>query len=112
MESRSVLKYARIAPRKARLVADLVRGKRVGEALGILERTPKKAARMLTKSLKSVVANAESTQRVDVDRLFIKLIKIDEGPTAKRFLPRAHGRATKVRKRTAHFTVVLDEAKK
>src|SRR4249920_2205613 len=111
MEARAIYRYARIAPRKARLVADLVRGKRVGEALGILQRMPKKAARMLSKSLRSVVANAENTQRVDVDRLYIKRITVDEGPTAKRFLPRAHGRATKLRKRSAHVTVVLDEAK-
>jgi large subunit ribosomal protein L22 len=109
MEARAVVRYARIAPRKARLVADLVRGKRVGEALGILQGVPKKAARMLTKSLRSVVANAENTQRVDVDRLYIKRITVDEGPTTKRFLPRAHGRATKLRKRSAHVTVVLDE---
>lgn len=111
MEARAVYRYARIAPRKARLVADLVRGKRVGEALGILQRMPKKAARMLSKSLRSVVANAENTQRVDVDRLYIKRITVDEGPTTKRFLPRAHGRATKLRKRSAHVTVVVDEAK-
>ena len=108
MEARAVYRYARIAPRKARLVADLVRGKRVGEAIGILQRLPKKAAGMLAKSLKSVVANAESTQRVDVDRLYIKRITIDEGPTAKRFMPRAHGRATKIFKRTSHVTVVVD----
>jgi len=61
------------------------------------------------KTLKSVVANAENTQRVDVDRLFIKRIAVDEGPTARRFIPRAHGRATTIRKRTAHLTVVVDE---
>ena len=64
---------------------------------------------MLTKSLRSVVANAENTQRVDVDKLYIKRITVDEGPTTKRFLPRAHGRATKLRKRSAHVTLVLDE---
>ncbi len=112
MESRAVSRHMRISARKARLVADLVRGKRVGVALGLLQHVPKKAALTLAKTLKSVVANAETTQRVDVDRLYIKTIKVDEGPTAKRFMPRAHGRATKIRKRTAHLTVVVDEAKK
>jgi len=112
MEARAVSRYVRIAPRKARLVADLVRGKRLGEALGILQHLPKKGARLLAKTLKSVVANAENTQRVDVDRLYIKRIIVDEGPTAKRFMPRAHGRATRVRKRSAHLTVVVDESQR
>jgi len=112
MEARAVNRYVHIAPRKARLVADLVRGKQVGEALGILQRIPKKAAFIFAKTLKSVVANAENTQRVDVDRLYIKRIVVDEGPTARRFMPRAHGRATKIRKRTAHLTVVVDESEK
>lgn len=110
MEARAISRYVRIAPRKARLVANLVRGKRVGEALGILHHLPKKGARLLAKALKSVVANAENTQRVDVDRLYIKRITVDEGPTAKRFMPRAHGRATRIRKRSAHLTVVVDES--
>lgn len=109
MEARAVSRYVRVAPRKARLVADLIRGKGVGDAVSLLERVPKKTARLLLKTLKSVVANAEHTQRVDVDRLYVKRITVDGGPTAKRFMPRAHGRATKIRKRTAHLTVVLDE---
>jgi large subunit ribosomal protein L22 len=109
MEARTVSRYLRVAPRKARLVANLVRGKKVGDAMSLLEQLPKKTARMLTKTLKSVVANAENTQRVDVDRLYIKRISVDGGPTVKRFMPRAHGRATKIRKRTAHVTVVVDE---
>jgi large subunit ribosomal protein L22 len=109
MESRAVSRYLRIAPRKVRLVADLVRGKPVGRALGVLEHLPKKSARVIAKTLKAVVANAENTQRVDVDRLYIAKITVDEGPTVKRFLPRAHGRATKIRKRTSHLTVVVDE---
>jgi large subunit ribosomal protein L22 len=109
MEARAVSRHVRIAPRKARLVADLVRGKRVGEAIALLQHVPKKGARILSKALKSVVANAENTQRVDVDRLYIKRITVDGGATWKRFMPRAHGRATKVRKRTSHLTVVVDE---
>lgn len=109
MESQAVSRHLRIAPRKARLVADLVRGKQVGTALGLLEHLPKKAARVLTKTIRSVVANAESTQRVDVDRLYIKSIRVDGGTTWKRFTPRAQGRATPIRKRTSHITVVVDE---
>ena len=109
METRAVSRYLPVAPRKVRLVVDLVRGKRVGQALSVLEHLPKKSARIVIKTLKSVVANAENTQRVDVDRLYIKRIAVDEGPTQKRFMPRAHGRATQIRKRTAHLTVIVDE---
>ncbi len=109
MEARAVSRYLRVAPRKARLVADMVRGKPVGAAIGLLQQVPKKAARMIGKALKSVVANAENTQRVDVDRLYVKRITVDGGPVLKRYMPRAHGRATVVRKRTAHLTVVVDE---
>ena len=109
METRAVSRHLRVAPRKARLVVDLVRGKRVGDALSVLEHVPKRTARMLIKTLKSVVANAEHTQRVDVDRLYIKRITVDAGATAGRFMPRAHGRATRIRKRTSHLTVVVDE---
>lgn len=109
MEAQAAHRYVRVAPRKARLVADLVRGKPVGDAIGVLQQVPKKAARILVKALKAVVANAENTQRVDVDRLYVKRIAVDGGPTMKRYLPRAHGRATTIRKRTTHLTVVVDE---
>lgn len=109
MEARAVSRYVRVSPRKARLVADLVRGKSVGDALGLLASIPKKSARIIAKTLHSVVANAQNQQRVDVDRLFVKRITVDGGVTWKRFLPRAHGRATRVRKRTSHLTVVVDE---
>lgn len=109
MEARVVSRHLRISPRKLRLVADLVRGKRVGEAIGLLQHLHKKAAPLLAKALKSAVANAENTQRVDVDQLYVKRILVDGGPTIKRFLPRAHGRANGIRKRTAHVTVVVDE---
>ena len=112
MEARAVSRFVRIAPRKARLVADLIRGKKVEEALMILDFVPKKAARLLTKTLKSVIANAENQQRVDVDRLFVRRVTIDGGSTLKRFLPRAHGRATPLRKRTSHITIVVDEKTK
>jgi len=109
MEARAVSRHVRVSPRKARLVADLVRGKSVGAALGLLESLPKKSARIIGKTLKSVVANAESQQRVDVDQLYVKTITVDGGATWKRFIPRAHGRATRIRKRTSHVTVIVDE---
>jgi len=112
MEARAVTRHLRISPQKARLVADMIRGKKVGDALMILDFTPKKAARMMTKTLKSVIANAENTQRVDVDRLYVSKIMIDGGATLKRFLPRAHGRATPLLKRTSHITIVVDERTK
>ena len=109
MEVRASTRFARIAPRKMRLVVDLIRGKPVETALGILEFTPKRAAKLVAKTLRSAVANAESTQRVDVDALIVKRAFVDEGPTAKRFMPRAHGRATPIFKRTSHVTVIVDE---
>ncbi len=109
MESRAVTRYLRIAPRKARLVVDMIRGRRVEQALGILEFTSRGAAGPIAKTVKSAVANAESTQNVDVDKLYVKRAYVDEGPTLKRFLPRAHGRATPIRKRTSHVTIVVDQ---
>jgi large subunit ribosomal protein L22 len=109
VESRAVTRYVRIAPRKARLVVDMIRGQRVEQALGILEFTSRRAARLIAKTVKSAVANAESNQNVDVDRLYVKRAYVDEGPTLKRFMPRAHGRATPILKRTSHVTIVVDE---
>jgi large subunit ribosomal protein L22 len=109
MEARAVARYVRIAPRKVRLVIDLVRGKKVDEALAILEFTPKRAAKVVKKLIQSAVANAEQNPDVDVDNLYIKRIYADEGPTLKRIRPRAVGRAYLIRKRTSHITVILDE---
>ncbi len=109
MEVRAVAKYVRISPRKIRLVMDQVRGKRVEEALNMLSFAPQKGARVLKKLIDSAVANAEQNSGLDVDTLFIKRIYADEGPTLKRFRPRALGRATRIRKRTSHLTVILDE---
>ena len=106
---RSYLKGVRVAPRKARLVVDLVRGKYVQEALDILKFTNKKAAPVVAKMIGSAVANAQSTATVDVDQLIVSRVFVDEGPTMKRFLPRAQGRATPIRKRTSHITVELLE---
>jgi large subunit ribosomal protein L22 len=108
MEVKAKLRFTRIAPRKARLVADLIRGKRSEEAVSILTFTPKAAARIIIKLLRSAIANADQ-KKVDVDHLYVKTIMVDQGPTMKRFMPRALGRATTIRKRTSHITIVLDE---
>lgn len=109
MEVRAISKYLRVSPSKARLVADMVRGKAVSEALTILKFTPKKSGRLIDKTLRSAVANAENTNVMDVDTLFVKAILIDEGPRLKRWRPRAMGRATRIIKRMSHITVVLAE---
>ena len=111
MEARAVSKYLRVSPQKTRLVADMVRGKKVDEALILLRFTPKKSGRLITKVLRSAMANAENTKTVDLEKLYIKTIKIDQGPRLKRFRPRAMGRATKIIKPSSHITVVLDEKK-
>ena len=111
MEASAKTRYVRIAPRKARLVADLIRGRAVGDALNMLDFTPKKAAKILAKTLRSAVANAEYTGTVDVDELFVRGAWVDEGPTQKRSLPRAQGRATRILKRSSHLTVVVGEKK-
>ena len=108
-EAKAVVRNLRVSPQKLNLVAQLIRGKKVDVALADLEFSRKRIAQDVRKCVMSAVANAENTQRVDVDELYVKRISVDEGPTAKRFLPRAHGRATKLRKRTAHLTVVIDE---
>jgi large subunit ribosomal protein L22 len=102
-------RYARISPRKLRLVCDLVRGKRIGEALAVLEFTPRRGSKLVAKALLAAVANARDQQNVDEDRLYVKRVQADTGPSWKRSLPRAHMRVTPIRKRTSHLTVVVDE---
>ena len=109
MEVNAKLRFVRVAPRKAQLVADLIRGKKSEEALNIMTFTKKAAAKILVKLLKSAIANATQKKNIDVDRLYIKKITVDQAPTMKRFQPRALGRATTIRKRTSHITIVLDE---
>ncbi|MCX8117932.1 MAG: 50S ribosomal protein L22 [Desulfobacterota bacterium] len=109
MEVRARLRFVRVAPRKARLVADLIRGKGTEEAVQILSFTKKMAAKIVLKLLKSAIANATQKKNIDIDRLFVKRITVDQGVTWKRYLPRALGRATLIRKRTSHITIVLDE---
>jgi len=91
------------------LVADLVRGKKSEEALNILSFTKKASAKILIKLLKSAIANATQKKTIDIDRLYVKQIMVDQGPTMKRFQPRALGRATTIRKRTSHINITLDE---
>jgi large subunit ribosomal protein L22 len=109
MESKAIARYIRIAPRKVRLVVDLIRGKQVGEALAILKHTPKAASPVVEKVLKSAIANAEHNFEMDVNSLVVGQVFVDQGPTLKRFRPRAMGRASRIHKRTSHITVVLNE---
>ncbi len=109
MEARAQSKMVRISSRKVKLVLDLVRGKDVPEALAICQLTPKKAAPIVAKLIKSAVANAEHNYNMDTDNLFVKEIYVGEGPTLKRFRPRAQGRATAINKRTSHITAVVAE---
>ncbi len=101
----------RIAPRKVRLVVDLIRGKEVGEAISILRHTPKAASPVVEKLLNSAIANAEHNYELDAADLVISEVFVDEGPTMKRFRPRAQGRASGINKRTSHITLVLSEKK-
>ncbi|MFY0544894.1 50S ribosomal protein L22 [Brevibacillus sp. H7] len=109
MEAKAIARYIRIAPRKVRLVVDLIRGKQVGEALAILKHTPKAASPVVEKLLKSAIANAEHNYELDPNNLVVGKIFVDQGPTLKRFRPRAMGRASRIHKRTSHITVVLNE---
>ena len=111
MQAKAVARTVRIAPRKARLVVDLIRGKQVGEAIAILKLTPKAASPIVEKLLKSAVANAEHNYDMDVNNLLVEEVFVDEGPTMKRFRPRAQGRASQINKRTSHITVVVSEKK-
>jgi len=111
MQAKAVARTVRIAPRKARLVVDLIRGKQVGEAVAILNLTPKAASPIVEKVLKSAMANAEHNYEMDVNNLAVTKAFVDEGPTLKRFRPRAMGRASQINKRTSHITIVLSEKK-
>lgn len=104
---RAVAKYVRIAPRKARLVADEIRGKSYPQAVADLQFTNKRAAQIVGGVVNSAAANAENNNDLDPEDLFVREIRVDEGPTIKRFRARAMGRATMIRKRTSHITVEL-----
>jgi large subunit ribosomal protein L22 len=109
MEVKAKLRYLRMSPRKVRLVVDVIRGMEVDKALAQLRAINKRAARPLTKLLQSAVANAENNFELAEDNLYIKEIRVDEGPTLHRWQPRARGRATPIRKRSSHISVVLAE---
>lgn len=111
MEARAYVKSIQMGPRKMRVVANMVRGKNVNQALSSLELMPKKAARLIAKAVRSAVANADdrSGGEVDVDGLKISTITVDGGPVIKRWMPRAMGRANRINHRTSHLTVVVSD---
>ncbi len=109
MEAKAKLTMLRSTPQKTRLVADLIRGKKVNEAESILTFTPRRAAKPILKLLQSAKANAVNNHDMFEDTLVVSKIMVDEGPVLKRFLPRARGRADMMRKRTSHITIILEE---
>jgi large subunit ribosomal protein L22 len=112
MQVTSKLRYARISPQKCRLVADVVRGQSVGNAIATLKFMPKKGADIVLKVLESAVANAEHNHGADIDELKIALIQVDTAPSLKRFAARAKGRGARIVKRNSHITVGLSDGKK
>lgn len=111
MQAKAVARTVRIAPRKAKLIIDLIQKKDVGEAIAILKYTNKSASPVIEKLIKSAIANAEHNYEMDAEDLFVAEAYVNEGPTLKRFRPRAQGRASAINKRTSHITVVLTEKK-
>ncbi|MDR3357338.1 MAG: 50S ribosomal protein L22 [Desulfovibrio sp.] len=111
MESKAVAKFQRVSPRKTRLVARNVQGLGVEEAMNVLRFTPSKSARVLYGVFMSALANASQLGGVDVDAMTVREVLVDDGPSWKRFLPRAQGRAGRIRKRTSHITVILAEGR-
>ena len=109
MESKAILKYARIAPRKVRRVTDLIKGKKAGDAMITLDFLPHKGSKIVSKVLKSAMANAEQKKVADPESMKISKVFVDQGPTMKRMTPRAMGRADVIKKRTSHITVILEE---
>ncbi len=112
MEATAVVRYVRMSPRKVRIVANMIRGKNVDEAIAILKLLPKKSALIIEKLIHSAAANADdlSKGKVDVDSLFVKSIQVDNGPIIKRWMPRAMGRANRIQRRTSNIKVVVTEA--
>ena len=111
MEARAVAKYIRIAPRKVRKVVDLIRGKQVAEAMAILKFTPNRGCAAVAKVVKSASANAEHNKDANKDSLYVAEAFVDQGPTLKRFNPRAMGKADLKRRKTSHITIVVREKK-
>ncbi len=108
----AIARYVRISSRKVKIVIDLIRGKSVREAEAILQYTPKAATEPVLKLLKSAVANAENNLELNRDDLYVAEVYANQGPTLMRYRPRAHGRASRIRKRTSHITIVLDQQAK
>ena len=109
MEARATLKYARISPRKVKIVCDLIRGKDVKMAKAILQNTPKAASELMVKILDSAVANAENNFSMDSEKLYVSATYATPGPILKRGMPRAQGRMYRINKRTSHITIVVAE---
>ena len=109
-EAKATLRYARISARKVKIVADLIRGKDVNEALSIVKFTPKASSEIIEKLLKSAIANAENNHEMKAQDLYVAEIYANQGPTLKRIRPAAKGSAVRIRKRTSHITIVLREA--
>ena len=109
MEAKAYLKYARISPRKVQIVLDLIRGKDVAAAMGILKNKPRAASELLIKLLDSAIANAENNFHMDATKLYVSECFVCQGPTLKRIRPRSQGRAYRINKKTSHITVVLKE---
>ncbi len=109
MEAKAIARFVRVSPRRARQIVDLIRGKDTVEALAILKYTPTKSAEIIENVVKSAIANAEHNFDMNTNRLYVAETFVDQGPTMKRIMPRAQGRADKIRKRTSHITVVLKQ---
>ena len=109
MQAKAVLKYARISPRKVKIVLDLIRGKDADVAMGILQNTPRSASEYLVKLLGSAVANAENNHHMDASKLYVSECYVCPGPTLKRMMPRAKGSGDRILKRTSHVTIVVSE---
>ncbi|NMC61675.1 MAG: 50S ribosomal protein L22 [SAR324 cluster bacterium] len=111
MEASAKLSFARLSPRKTRLVVDMIRGREIQVALNILKYSPQPSAKVISNLLRSAVSNAEQKGVTDIDSLFVKTISVNQGTVLRRFLPRAMGRASRIRKPTSHISVVLAEKK-
>ncbi|MDD3224035.1 MAG: 50S ribosomal protein L22 [Clostridium sp.] len=109
MEAKAIVKYVRMSQMKVGVVLNLIRGKDVNEAFAILQYTPRDAASVVNKVLKSAVANAENNFNLDINRLYVADVYTGQGPTLKRFQPHAQGRAFRIKKRTSHITLVVKE---
>lgn len=111
MEAKAIEKYIRMSPRKIKYVVDMIESKNIEDAVDILSLTPKRAASIVKKAIQSAVANATENHKMKEEDLFISKILVNEGPTLKRFRPRARGRATRIRKRTSHLSVYVSNGK-